>query len=80
MRVELVEVVLEHGLRVGHLEDGEGDAVLGLVLAVEEVGLHPRRVLGILDEEVVKVGVVAHALLDHRPVPEKNRSFKNRFL
>lgn len=72
MCVHLVEVVLEDGLGVGHLQDLVGDPVAALA-AVEEVRLHPGGVLGVLHEEVVKVGVTAHPVLHQGPVPAKSK-------
>ena len=62
-------MILEHRLRVGHLEDRVGDAVLPLGSAVKQVRFHPSCVLGVLGEEMGKVGMVANTILDQVPVP-----------
>ena len=67
-------MILEHRLRVGHLEDRVGDAVLPLGSAVKQVRFHPSRVLGVLGEEMGKVGMVANTILDQFPVPANEKA------
>ena len=67
-------MILEHRLGVGHLEDRVGDAVLPLGSAVKQVRIHPSRVLGVLGEEMGKVGMVANTILDQFPVPANEKA------
>ena len=71
-------MILEHRLRVGHLEDRVGDAVLPLGSAVKQVRFHPSCVLGVLGEEMGKVGMVANSILDQVPVPARKCKFLSR--
>ena len=73
-------MILDHCLRVGHLEDWVGDAVLPLGSAVKQVRLHPSCVLGVLGEEMGKVGMVANTILDQFPVPaNENANISQEF-
>ena len=69
MRVQLVEVVLVDRLGLGQPQDVEGNPAVGV--AVEEVGLHPGCVLGVLDKVEPEVRVVPDPCLDKVPVPAK---------
>ena len=69
--MHLIQEILKHRLRVGHLEYGVGYAILPFGAAVEQIRFHPCCVFGVLDEEMGKVGMVADPLLDHVPIPVK---------
>lgn len=73
MSVEVVEMILKHGLRVRHLQNFERNSIFaGRIETVKEVGLHPRGVVWMLDEKMVEIRVLANPFLHQTPVPILN--------
>jgi len=64
-------MVLVHSLGLGQPQNVERDSVVRI--AVEEVGLHPGGVLGVLDKEVAEVWVITNPGLDQVPIPRNGK-------
>ena len=67
MCMKLVQMVLVNSFGLGQPQDVVRNSVVGV--AVEEVGLHPGRVLRVLDKEETEVWMIANSGLDKMPIP-----------
>ena len=65
MSMQLIDDVLEDHLSGRKAQDVVWDSIVPGAVAIEQVGLHPRCVAGILHEEVIKVRMAANSL-DHQ--------------
>ena len=73
MSMQLIDNVLEHDLSSRKTQNVEWDSVVPGGVAIEQIGLHPRRVSWVLHKEMIEVRMVTNPLNNQVPITKKGR-------